>query len=164
MIEITFKDFYEYKYREDGFYELYAIKNGLEEILYVGISDQNIWNRWFGWNGHIMGDARYMIGESTVGKKIVDHLPDSCSWKIQLWTLDDCVAFCEDELGLLRGRYTIQSVEPFMVQKLCPILNVHYNKNPGVDHMPRSEKEKRRQAVLDQVYREVFEKKAKGSK
>jgi len=73
MIEITFKDFCEYRYHEDGFYELYVVKNGLEEILYVGISDQNIWNRWFGWNDHIMGDASYMIGESTVGKKIVDH-------------------------------------------------------------------------------------------
>jgi len=71
MIEINFKDFYEYRYREDGFYELYVIKNAFEEILYVGISNQNIWNRWFGWNGHITGDANYMIGESTVGKKIV---------------------------------------------------------------------------------------------
>jgi hypothetical protein len=93
----------------------------------------------------------------------VDHLPDSWNWKIQLWTLDDCVAFCADELGL-HGRYTIQTVEPFMVQKLCPILNVHYNKNPGMDHTPKSEKEKRRHAVLDRVYREVFEKKAKDSK
>jgi len=38
MIEITFKGFYEYKYREDGFHELYVMKNGFEDILYVGIS------------------------------------------------------------------------------------------------------------------------------
>jgi hypothetical protein len=163
MIEITFKDFYEYKYHEDGFYELYVMKNGLGEILYVGISNQNIWNRWFGWNGHIMGDAGYMVGESSVGRKIVNHLPDSWNWKIQLWTLDDCETFCADEFNL-HGRYTIRFLEPFMIQKLHPILNVNYNKNPGIDHMPLSEKEKRRKAVLDRVYYEVFEKKTKSSK
>lgn len=165
MIEITFKEFYEYTYREDGFYELYIMKNGLEEILYVGISAQNIWNRWFGWNGHIMGDSSFMIGESTVGRKIVDYLPDAWNWKIQLWTLDDCKAFCADEINL-HGRYTIQSiqaVEPLMIRKLHPILNMNYNKNLGVDHMPISEKEKRRKAILDQVYYEVFEKKTKSS-
>ena len=84
MIEITFKDFFEYKYQEEGFHELYVMKNGLEEILYVGISDQNIWNRCFDRSGHIVAGANYMVGESAVGQKIVDHLPDSWNWKIQL--------------------------------------------------------------------------------
>jgi len=163
MIEITFKDFYEYTYHEDGFYELYVMKNGLEEILYVGISTQNIWNRWFGWNGHIMDGPNFMVGESSVGRKVVDHLPDSWDWKIQLWTLNDCMAFCTDELNP-NGRYTIQMVEPFMINKLHPILNATNNSNPGIDHMPKSDREKRRQALLDQVYYDVFEKKAKGSK
>ena len=139
------------------------MKNGLEEILYVGISTQSIWNRWFGWNGHIMGNANYMIGESAVGKKVVNHLPDSWNWKIQLWTLDDSVNFCADVLNP-RGRYTIQLVEPFMILKLRPVLNMSYNPNPGIDHMPKSEKEKQREDELDKAYHEVFEKKSKRSK
>ena len=162
MIEITFKDFYEYKYNEDGFHELYVMKNGFEDILYVGISNQNIWNRWFGWNGHIMAGPNFMVGESSVGRKIVDHLPDSWDWKIQLWTLDDCMAFCADGLNP-NGRYTIQMIEPFMIYKLHPVLNATNNPNPGIDHMPKSEKEKRREAELDKAYYEVFEKKSKRS-
>ena len=158
MIEITFKDFYEYKYREDGFHELYVMKNGLEEILYVGISNQNIWNRWFGWNGHIMDGPRYMVGESSVGQKIVDHLPDSCNWKIQLWTFKDCVSFCADELNP-HGRYTIKWLEPFMIQKLHPSLNLTYNLNPGKDTMPKSKKEIEREKLLDKAYDEIFNKK-----
>ncbi len=118
MIEITFRDFYEHKYSDDGF-ELYVMKNALDDVLYVGISRNDVWNRWFAWNGHIARDAKFMVGESSVGQKITDHLPDSWSWKIQLWTLDDCVAFCADKLNL-HGRYTIQMLEPFMIQNLIP--------------------------------------------
>lgn len=107
-----------------------------------------------------MAGANYMVGESAVGQKIVDHLPDSWNWKIQLWTLDDCVAFCMDELNP-NGRYTIKFLESFMIQKLRPILNVACNLNPGVDHMPKSEKEKRREAELDKAFYEVFEKNSK---
>jgi len=162
MIEITFKDFYEYKYREDGEegFELYVMKNGLDDILYVGISRSDIWNRWFGWNGHIRATDKFMTGESSVGQKIVDHLPDSWDWKIQLWTLSDCVAFCADEINP-HGRYTIQMVEPFMIYKLYPVLNATCNPNPGINHMPKSEKEKQREAELDRVFREVFEKNSK---
>lgn len=156
MIEITFKDFYEYEYPKDVF-ELYVMKNGLGDVLYVGISRSDIWNRWFGWNGHIVGDVEFMVGKSSVGQKIVDYLPDSWSWKIQLWTLSDCVEFCKDEINP-HGRYTIQMVEPFMIYKLHPVLNVICNPTPGIEHMPKSEKEKQREVELDRVFREVFEK------
>jgi hypothetical protein len=51
MIEITFREFYELKYQEDGFHELYVVKNDLGEILYVGISSQKIWDRWLAGTG-----------------------------------------------------------------------------------------------------------------
>jgi hypothetical protein len=160
MLEITFKEFYEYQYPKEELYELYVMKNGLEEVLYIGISSQNIWNRWFAWNGHIRGDARYMIGDSDVGKKIVAHLPDSWSWRIQLWTLEDCIVYCMDEINP-NGRYTIKFLEPIMIQKFCPSLNETYNLKPGIDRMPKSEKEKKREAELDKAYYEAFEKKLK---
>ena len=107
-----------------------------------------------------MDGPNFMVGESSVGRKVVDHLPDSWNWKIQLWTLNDCMAFCTDEVNP-NGRYTIQVVEPFMINKLHPILNATNNPNPGIDRMPKSEKEKQRASELDRVYREVFEKNSK---
>lgn len=163
MIEITFKEFYEYQYPKEDYHELYVMKNGLEDILYIGISSQNIWNRWFGWNGHIAEGPNFMIGESTVGRKVVDHLPDSWDWKIQLWTLDDCREFCADELNP-NGRYDIKLLEPFMIQKLRPSLNTIYNLNPGTDHTPKSEREKRREAELEKAFRKIFENKSKSWK
>ncbi len=160
MIEITFKEFYEYRYSNDIPYELYVMKNGLGDVLYVGISSQNIWNRWFGWNGHITVGPNFMVGASSVGQKVIDHLPDSWAWKIQLWTLDDCLEFCKDELNP-NGRYSIKWLEPFVIQKLCPILNTTYNLNPGKDSTPKSKKEIEREKLLDKVYRDIFEKKGK---
>ncbi|MCC6499957.1 MAG: hypothetical protein IT313_06785 [Anaerolineales bacterium] len=163
MIEITFKDFYDYNYRHDVFFELYVMKNSLEEALYVGISSKNIWERWFGWNGHIMAGPKHMTGESPVGQKIVDHLPESWNWKIQLWTLDDCKNFCAEKLNP-RGKYDIQWLEPMMIQKLRPSLNVIYNLNPGVDRQPKSAREKQREAELDRAFREIFDEKKRGKK
>ena len=158
MIEIAFREFFEYKYYEDDFYELYVMKNGLGEVLYVGISSENIWNRWFGWRGHITVGTNYLVGESSVGRKVVDHLPDSWNWKIQLWTLQDCKEFCADYLNP-NGRYTIKLLEPLMIQKLRPALNVIYNLNPGKDTTPKSNKEIEREKFLDKMYDEIFNKK-----
>ena len=164
MIEITFLDFYEYKYDTEEFYQLYVMKNGLDEILYIGISSQNIWNRWFGWTGHITVGPRFLVGESPIGRKVINHLPDAWGWKIQLWTLSDCVEFCTDELSNSKARFDIKMLEPFMIQKLRPSLNTIYNLNPGIDHTPMSERERQHQAKLDDAFREIFEKKAKGQR
>jgi hypothetical protein len=163
MIEITFREFFEYEYPHDEFYELYIMKNGLDEILYIGISSENIWNRWFGMRGHILVGTNYLVGETPVGGKVVDHLPDSWAWKIQLWTFEDCKEYCADQLNP-NGRYTIKWLEPLMIQKLRPSLNLTYNLNPGIDHTPLSEKEKKRQEALDRAYREIFEKNSKWKK
>ena len=37
MIEITFEDFHEHNFDEEGFV-LYVLRNGLDDALYVGIS------------------------------------------------------------------------------------------------------------------------------
>jgi hypothetical protein len=48
-----------------------------------------------------------------------------------------------------------------MIEKLRPALNVTYNLNPGADNTPKSEKEKAREAELNRIYKEVFEKNSK---
>ncbi len=161
MIELTFKDFYESRYEETGYYDLYIMENGHGEVLYIGISILKIWDRWFGWNGHIYLDNLILIGKSSVGEKIVNNLPDSWQWKIQLWTLEDCVKFCKDEISPTRANYDIKYIEPFMIMKLRPALNIIYNQNPGKDSTPKSKKEREIEALLDKAYYDVFEKNSK---
>ena len=76
MIELTFLEFHEQQYRDQQFC-LYVVKNLHEDILYVGISVNNIWERWFGWGGHVTWDGEIVYGESPVGVKSENHLPDS---------------------------------------------------------------------------------------
>ena len=157
MIEISFEKFHNQDYIEEG-YDLYVMKNGLGDVLYVGISTQSIWERWFGWHGHIFWADHAIEGNSAVGQKIVDHLPDSLKWKIQLWTLEDCVNFCKDIVPSANIP-NIAFIEPFMIQKLSPILNGSYNLHPGKDTTPKSKKEIEREKLLDRLYKDIFDKK-----
>ena len=50
----------------------------------------------------------------------------------------------------------IQFVEPLMIQKLSPALNVACNLHPGKDTTPISEREKLRKKLLDDAYDKVF--------
>ena len=155
MIELTFLEFHEQQYTENQFC-LYVIKNGLGDILYIGISTNNVWERWFGWGGHMTWDGKVIYGESPIGAKIENHLPDSLNWKIQLWTLNDCITFCGTELPSDFSEVTIHDIEPIMIRKLSPALNLTYNLAPGKDTTPKSQKEKELERKADELYREIF--------
>lgn len=156
MIELTFQHFHDHQYLEDGFC-LYVIKNRHATVLYVGISTSNIWERWFAFGGHMVWDGKVIYGESLIGVKIEDHLPDSLRWKIQLWTLNDCIQFCSKELPNDTSMLTIHDVEPIMIQKLSPALNVIYNLYPGQDTTPKSKKEIERERYFDEMYKKIFD-------
>ena len=158
MLEIDFERFHNQEYRKKGF-TLYVMKNGAGDTLYVGISSRGIWDRWFGWNGHIVWEGKSIYGNSPVGQKIVDHLPDSLKWKIQLWTDEDCVRFCKNALPPNKAFHTANYLEPFIIQRLSPILNEIHNLHPGKDTTSKSEREIMREKELDEVYKRVFEKK-----
>lgn len=157
MIALRFEDFHKQNYEDKGFC-LYVMKNGLDDVLYVGISTQDIWSRWFAWGGHMTWDGKFIRGESPVGEKIENHLPDSLNWEIQLWTLKDCIGFCKQELRGNTSKVTIREVEPIMIRKLSPTLNVTYNLTPGKDTTPKSQKEREREQRADKLYREIFDK------
>jgi hypothetical protein len=159
MIELSFQEFHEHQYQEDGF-RLYVIKNRHGGVLYIGISSNNIWERWFAFGGHMVWDGKVIYGESPIGVKVEDHLPDSLRWKIQLWTLHDCIRFCRKELPNDTSALTIHDVEPIMIQKLCPALNVTYNIHPREDTTPKSKKEIEREKHLDEMYKKIFDKDA----
>jgi hypothetical protein len=156
MIELAFLQFYEQQYRERG-YQLYLLKNGLGDTLYIGIATMSIGERWFGWGGHMTWDGKVIYGESPLGVKIENHLPDSLKWKIQLWTLKDCIKFCGAEIPSYISGPTIRDVEPVMIQKLRPALNVTYNLNPGKDTKPKSQKEIELERKADELYRDIFD-------
>jgi hypothetical protein len=155
MIELDFIQFHEQKYRENRF-ELYVLKNELGDILYIGISKRDIWERWFGWGGHMTWDGKVIYGESLIGVKIENHLPQSLNWKIELWTLEDCVKFCREELPSNANEITIHNVEPIMIQKLSPALNGTYNLKPGKDTTSKSQKEMKLEQRVDKSYRDIF--------
>ena len=158
MIELSFLEFHEQQYPAQP-YCLYVVKNASEDVLYVGISVINIWERWFGWGGHMMWDGKVIYGESPIGAKIENHLPDSLSWKFQLWTLEDCLEFCRKELPSDFSEITIHGIEPIMIRKLSPALNLTYNLAPGKDTTPKSKKEKDLEEGTDTAYDEIFNKK-----
>ncbi len=158
MIELSFEDFHEQKY-EDKSFRLYIIKNGLGDVLYVGISTVNVWKRWFGWGGHMTWDGNVIYGESSVGVKIENHLPDSLDWMIQLWTLDDCIKFCSQDLSSTASEITIHDIESVMIQKLSPPLNRTYNLTASKDSTPMSQKERELAKKTDAAYRDIFDKK-----
>lgn len=159
MIELNFIQFHEQQYHEDG-YELYVLINGLGNVLYIGISSVDIWERWFGWGGHMMWDREVIYGESPIGVKIENHLPDSLMWKIQLWTLKDCLKFCKSELPGNDTEITIKDMEPIMIRKLSPALNGTHNMTPGKDTTPKSRKEREMEQKADIAYDEIFNQKS----
>lgn len=164
MLELTFYDFHEQNYNDEG-YCLYVMKNGTGGVLYVGISTNNVWDRWFGWGGHVTWDGNILYGESSVGTKIENHLPDSLSWIIQLWTLNDCLIFCGKEPINPKSKMTIdigeliRDIEPLMIRKLSPSLNRTYNLEPGKDTTPKSDRELKWERYVDKAYDEIFNKK-----
>lgn len=158
MIELRFEDFHEQNYEDKGFC-LYVLKNGLGDVLYVGISTVDVWSRWFSWGGHMLWDGKVIYGESSIGIKIENHLPESLNWKIQLWTLKDCIEFCRMELSNEISKVTIHDIEPIIIRKLSPALNATYNLNPGKDTTPKSQKEIELERKADELYREIFNKK-----
>jgi hypothetical protein len=169
MIELSFIDFYEQNYNyDDEDFCLYVMKNGLGDVLYVGISTADVWSRWFGGAGHIPWSGTMLYGNSSIGEKIVNHLPDSWIWKIQLWSLKDCLTFCGMELPdpnfkMTAGQYneTVRNAEMRMIRKLSPALNRHLNLYPGKDTTPKNEKELKWERHVAAAYNEIFNKKPK---
>ena len=77
----------------------------------------------------MMWDGKVIYGDSPIGVKIENHLPDSLNWKIQLWTLKDCIKFCGKELRIEASEATIRDLEPIMIRNLRPAMNGIYNRH-----------------------------------
>ena len=133
MLNLSFHEFMIGDYPDQDLH-LYVVRT-YNEVLYVGISTSNIWNRWFSArNAHmvqVVGSS--WIGNSAIGQAVCENMPESLEWTIELWSLEDCAGFLDDKM-FSKGRLNIRDVEPLMIQKLLPKLNVIYN-------APRSNRE-----------------------
>ena len=156
MIELSFREFHQQQYEEHQFC-LYIVKDENEDILYVGISTSDIWERWFGFGGHLTWDGETIYGESAIGTRIENHLPGSLEWKIQLWSLRDCLEFCGEDAPTGLADATVHDIEPIMIQKLSPALNTTYNLSAGKITSYKSKKEIDHENWLDQAYRDIFD-------
>ena len=101
MKTLRFSDFYKANYDDTG-YELYLLKDSAGAAMYIGISRDSIWHRWFGGGtSHMDCDvAGKIYGKSYIGEIIERRLPSSWEWVIELWTKEDCLKACEAEFSV----------------------------------------------------------------
>lgn len=120
MRQISFGDFWQ-KGNLSGFGErLYVLLNGTE-CLYVGISRGLIWERWFDpYRGHIRG--KHSCSNTSIGDHVIQNLPASLGWTLELWTEEDCRAMAGDKAHL-----RLEDCEAMVIRKLEPVFNVIHN-------------------------------------
>jgi hypothetical protein len=127
---LSFSEFYKGQFADDEF-ELYLLKDTDEKVLYIGISRDSIWHRWFGGGtSHMEVDAAGKIwGKSYVGEAIERGFPKSWEWIIELWTREDCLRTCKSEFSKRNiTKVGIELIEPYMIAKFEPLYNVMHNR------------------------------------
>jgi hypothetical protein len=150
MKSLRFSEFYKGQYTDEGF-ELYLLKDLAGEIMYIGISRDSIWHRWFGGGPSHMdkGASGKVYGKSYIGEVIERRFPNSWNWVIELWTMDDCLKACEAEfVGRDPGHVGIEGIEPYMIAKFEPLYNITHG---GGRHEDPFITEK-----LDKIYKDLF--------
>lgn len=132
MLEMKFQEFFNGNYEDNDDHEIYVLTSD-REILYIGISKANIWNRWFGNFGRMWKDEDGKFQYSDlVSKEVVDNFPDSLAWSIQLLSTKECIEICKDELKkttYLKNRLVNRPdvLERYMIHKFHPVLNLTHN-------------------------------------
>jgi integrase/recombinase XerC len=135
MKAMTFSEFCEGHFADDGF-ELYLVKDVDDKAIYIGISRDSVWHRWFGGGtSHMDIDAAGKIrGRSHIGEVIESYFPASWNWLIELWTREDCLKACKTELsGRAIQRLGIETIEPYMIVRFGPLYNLTHTGKPHAE-------------------------------
>jgi len=155
MITLKLSEFRDGHYDDEKeFYKLYILKNS-DEVLYIGISKMNVYNRWFGGGGrsHLsLNIYGQWFGSTPIGNYVLSHAPQSDDWIIELWTLEDGLAHFEKELQdqhFCLDRTDIEVIERMMIWESHPLLNTTHNK-PTVFIPQNSEED------LQRAHRKVY--------
>ena len=132
MITLTFDEFKTGDWtNDDSFYQMYIISDQNDyNIFYIGISEVDIYNRWFGLVGHIPGFTDSLLLCSHIGSRIVDNVPESSGYIVKLLTLQDAmfIARCADDDFRPDSRFTdIRSCETVLIKRFLPPDNSVHN-------------------------------------
>lgn len=149
MIAIKFSEFYKGDYEDHG-YELYIIKDSDEKAMYIGISRDSIWHRWFsGGTSHMyINPAGKLYGKSNIGEIIERRLPISWDWIIELWSKEDCLNILGNSFDEKHKTVPIELIEPYMIIKFEPLYNVMHNDGHHEDPLVSKK--------LDIIYKRLF--------
>jgi hypothetical protein len=123
---MKFSEFYKGHFTDEGF-ELYLVKDIDGQAMYIGISRDSIWHRWFGGGPSHMDTnlAGKVYGKSYFGEVIERRFPGSWDWIIELWTKEECIVACKSDFsGRNPAKIEIEAVEPYMIAKFEPLFNV----------------------------------------
>ena len=150
MKALLFSHFYRGDYDDLG-YELYLIKDFADNVMYIGISRDFIWHRWFdGGTSHMDVDMKGRIyGKSYIGEVVERRFPISWNWIIELWTKEDCLKACVAILSNMNlGEIGIEVIEPYMINKYNPLYNVAHGDGRHEDRLTTKK--------LDALYKRLF--------
>ena len=150
MKAMRFLKFYQGDFTDDGF-ELYIVKDTSNKPMYIGISRDSIWHRWFEGPSSHMGTnpSGKIYGKSRIGEVVERRLPDSWEWSAELWTKQDCVDVCRRELaGRDPDKIDIETLESYMIIKYEPLYNVAHGGGRHEDPLVTEQ--------LDKIYNDLF--------
>lgn len=150
MIAMTFSEFYRGDYEDQG-YELYTIKDSNEKVMYIGISRDSIWHRWFGGGTSHMdiNSAGKLYGKSYIGEIIERRLPNAWDWIVELWMKEDCLNVLGNEFDQKNlDKIPIELIEPYMIIKFEPLYNVMHRDGRHEDPLVSKK--------LDAMYKRMF--------
>lgn len=118
MHTLSFEKFTNLDYYPIGNIVLYVVREN-NKILYVGISNAGVYNRWFGSQGRMTKNIYdEWVTYDMIGNLIVDNMPKSFKWSIDLWTLGEVSGF----LG--SSSADLKCIENELICALLPSTNV----------------------------------------
>lgn len=162
MISLTFRDFYDCRY-EDGEYDLYVLRDK-DAVLYVGISRENVHDRWFGGGFSHMNTVAWsdypVSSTDLIGERVYINYPESLEWTMELWSVNDCVEYIGENTGVPKGVLSknLSVIESEMIRILTPLYNRTMNRKRNLEPRTRAEKERHdlREKKLDSIYDSIF--------
>jgi hypothetical protein len=150
MKTIKFLEFYKGDFIDDG-YELYIMKDTSNKPMYIGISRDSTWHRWFEGPSSHMGTnpSGKIYGKSRIAEVVERRLPNSWEWMIELWTKKDCFDVCQAELaGRNPDKTDIEVVESYMIIKYEPLYKIAHGGGHHEDPLITEQ--------LDKIFNELF--------
>ncbi len=154
MISLSFSEFYGTNWADEG-YELYIVKDLTGSDMYIGISGRSIWERWFGGTTSHMEPLPNgsLAGISYIGEAIARRFPESWNWRVELWTLEDCVnslldAGTQSIFGRSVHNLGIKDFEAYFIKVRNPYYNVMHAGGANQDPLLKKR--------LDKAYGRIF--------